>query len=139
MWLYPAANVLHVVALAGFAAAVAIMDLAILGAFRGCAAAGVVIPARRTAIGALTCLALTGFVLFTAEASHVALNPVFQLKAALITAGLVNAALVTQPLARALTDTAAGARLPRRVRSAAWVSLAIWPAVAACGRLIAYF
>ena len=41
-------------------------------------------------LSALLGLLLTGSVLFTAEASHVIINPVFQLKLALIALGLVN-------------------------------------------------
>ena len=47
----------------------------------------VVRPARRVAMLGLLLMALTGSVLFTAEASHVAMNPVFQIKAALIALG----------------------------------------------------
>jgi hypothetical protein len=81
----------------------------------------------------------TGSVLFTAEASHVAMNPVFQIKVALISLGVLNAVLVSRALDAALDDVPAFAPMPARVRLAALASLAIWISVAACGRLIAYF
>ena len=138
-WAYATANVGHILALTLFAAAVAIMDLRLLGAFAAAPPAAVVRPARRMAIVGLLLMATTGFMLFAAEATHVASNPVFQLKAVLIGLGIINALLVARVLAPALDETPALTPLPVRVRLAAGVSLAIWLSVAACGRLIAYF
>jgi hypothetical protein len=139
VWAYPAANVGHVVALTLFAGSVAIMDARLLGAFAATPPASVVRPARRMAMAGLLLMALTGSILFTAEASHVALNRVFQIKAILIALGVVNAVLVGRALDKALEATPAFAPLPARVRLAGLVSLGIWMSVAACGRLIAYF
>ena len=138
VWLYPAANVTHIVGLALFAGAVAVMDLRILGAFAATTPASVVRPARYAAVSALALMALSGSVLFTAEASHISLNPVFQAKAALVALGIANALLVAPALARALADTPAFVPLPSRVRMAALASISIWLLVAASGRLIAY-
>jgi len=137
IWIYPSANVLHVVALALFAGAVTVLDLRLLGAFAGTRPADVIRPARRVAVAALLLLAGTGFVLFVAEASHVAMNPVFQAKGLLIAAGVLNA-LVVARLPADFDRLDAGSAIPSRLRSAAMVSIAIWLAVAAAGRLIAY-
>src|SRR4026209_1852235 len=87
-WAYPAANVGHIVALTLFAGGVAAMDARLLGAFAATPPApppaATVRRARRLAMLGLLLMAMTGSVLFTAEASHVAMNPVFQIKAALI-------------------------------------------------------
>ena len=84
LWAYPAANVGHILALFLFAGAVSIMDLTLLGALRGAKPATIVLLSRNAAIGGLLLMMATGSVLFAAEASHVAMNPVFQIKAALI-------------------------------------------------------
>jgi hypothetical protein len=139
VWAYPTANVGHIVALTLFAGSVAIMDARLIGAFAATPPAAIVRPARRMAMIGLLLMALTGSMLFTAEASHVALNPVFQIKAALIALGVVNALVVARVLDRALAETPAFTPLPGRVRLAGLASLVIWIAVAACGRLIAYF
>jgi hypothetical protein len=139
VWAYPSANVGHIVALTLFAGSVAMMDARLLGAFAAAPPAAIVRPARRMAMVALALMAATGFMLFTAEASHVAMNRVFQIKAILIALGVINAVLVGRVLDRALEETPAFAPLPARVRMAGLVSLAIWISVAACGRLIAYF
>lgn len=138
-WAYPAANVGHIVALTLFVASVAIMDLRMLGAFAGTAPGSVVYPARRVAMLGLGLMALTGFMLFTAEASHVAMNRVFQVKAVLISLGILNAVLIAGPALAKIADLPANASLPARARTAAVISLLIWVLVAACGRLIAYF
>jgi len=138
-WAYPAANVGHILALTLFAGAVATMDARLLGAFAAAPPASVVRPARRAAIVGLLLMALTGSVLFLAEASHVAMNGVFQVKAALITLGVLNALLNARALRDVLDDTPEFEPLPGRIRLAAALSLLIWLSVAACGRLIAYF
>ena len=74
VWAYPAANVGHILSLTLFAGAVAIVDLRLLGAFSAAPAAAIVRPARAMAVLGLALMALTGFMLFAAEASHVAAN-----------------------------------------------------------------
>lgn len=138
-WAYPAANVGHIVALTLFAASVAVMDLRMLGAFAATVPASVVYPARRAAMLGLILMALTGFMLFAAEASHVAMNGVFQIKAVLIALGILNALLIAGPAVAAIAGVPANVPLSARARIAAAVSLLIWVSVAACGRLIAYF
>ena len=138
-WAYPVANIVYIMALTLFAASVAIMDLRILGAFAGTTPASVVHPARRMAMLGLGLMALTGLMLFTAEASHVATNSVFQIKAVLIALGILNALLIGGPALANIAEVPANAALPARARVAAVVSLLTWVLVAACGRLIAYF
>ena len=138
-WAYLTAKVGHILALTLFASAVSIMDLRLLGAFPASPPGAVVRPARRVAMLALLLMAATGFVLFAAEATHVAGNGVFQIKAVLIALGVANALLVAHALGPELDETPAFKPLPARVRAAAALSLAIWLSVAACGRLIAYF
>jgi hypothetical protein len=138
-WAYPAANVGHILALTVFAGAVTVMDARLLGAFAAAPPASVVRPARRAAMLGLLAMLATGFVLFAAEASHVAMNRVFQIKMALVGLGVLNAVLIGRALAAALGGMPAFAPMPARIRLAALASLAIWLSVAACGRLIAYF
>lgn len=141
VWIYPTANVLHVVGLAAFSGAVAVLDLSILASRRiGGAAVKVIVPAaQRWAKVGLAVMIGSGLVLFTAEASHVAMNWVFQLKLVLIVTGIANALLAGGVIDRALADLPAEGSLPSGVRRAALASLAIWLMVAALGRMIAYF
>lgn len=136
-WFYAAANVVHILGLAIFFAAIAIMDVRLLGGLAACVPGDIVFPARRVAIGALLVQIASGLVLFAAEASHVALNPVFQIKLVLIAIALANVALVTAAMRPSMREQA-GFRLPSLVRVGAIASLVLWLAVAAAGRLIAY-
>jgi hypothetical protein len=67
------------------------------------------------------------------------MNPVFQIKVALIAAGLANVAIYEFWAKRSVEGLAPGAAMPSRARVAGVLSLGIWVAVAACGRSIAYF
>jgi hypothetical protein len=84
-------------------------------------------------------MAATGFVLFAAEAAHLAENSVFQLKMVLIGAGLLNAAAYEFRLRGRINALSNGAPIPPRAKIAGLLSIGIWIAVAACGRSIAYF
>ena len=138
-WLYPFANVGHIVALVAFAGAVAVMDLRLLGAFGATVPGHVLVLARRAAIAAFCGLAATGFMLFSAEASHLVVNPVLRLKAALVAAGLINVLVYELAMRKSVEALPAGAPMPPSTRIGAGISLAIWICVAACGRSIAYF
>jgi hypothetical protein len=138
-WIYPTANVGHIVVLLCFFGAVTVMDVRLLGGLSATAPARVISRARAVAVVALIGMALTGTILFTAEASHLVVNPAFQLKAALIAAGLVNIALVEFWAKPSIFKLAPGEPMPTRAKTAGFLSLGIWLAVAACGRSIAYF
>jgi len=136
---YMAANVGHVLSLAVFAGAVGIMDTRMAGALRATAPGQVLRLARRFAILGFAGLVLSGAVLFTAEASHVILNPVFQIKLGLIALGLLNVAAFEIFLAPKVRKLKPLTPLPQDVRASGIASLIVWLCVAACGRLIAYF
>jgi len=79
-------------------------------------------------------MAVTGSLLFSAEA-----NPVFQLKAILFAAGLINVAIYEFWARPVVEHIASGSSMPARAKATGVLSLVIWIAVAACGRSIAYF
>jgi hypothetical protein len=135
VWLYPLANVLHVLGVMSFFAAVAAMDVK---AARGSSTAAVrafITRIRPLAITLLVVQIITGIMLFLPEASHIAYNPVFQAKLATILFALLNVLALEAALGRTSAVTAP----PAAVRLAAVTSLALWLGVAALGRLIAYF
>lgn len=138
VWAYPAANVGHVLSVVAFGAAVAVLDLVLLGVVKAHGRAAVLAAARRIAMALLALVVLSGSVLFLAEASHVFLNRVFQLKLALIAVAGVNAVWLggrAVAAAQALPDEAP---MPPVARAAAMLSLALWIAVVGLGRFIAY-
>ena len=138
-WAYMTANVGHIVSLLVFFSAVAVIDLRMTGFFAATAPGTILRGARKVVVIGFLGLLLTGSVLFTAEASHVIMNGVFQLKFALIALGLLNVTLFeffTAPQVKHLPPLTP---LPAAARRAGVVSIAVWIAVAICGRSIAYF
>jgi hypothetical protein len=138
-WLFPLANVGHVLALALFAGALAVMDVRLLGGLAATSPACLLMRARSVAIAAFVLLAVTGIMQFAADASHLIINPVFQIKLALIGLGLVNLAIFEFGVKRSVTGLGPGAAMPASAKTTGFMSIAIWIAVAACGRSIAYF
>lgn len=138
IWVYPTANIAHVVAIALFAGAIAVMDVRMMGALSGSDPARIVRGARRAAIAALIAVLFSGAVLFTAEASHVALNPVFQIKMGLVAFGLVHALFMGGRAVRALDGLGPHAPMPGFTRFAGALSMLTWVSVVGLGRYIAY-
>ncbi len=131
VWLYPSANVTHVLAVLVFFAAVAAMDLRLLGAIRGEPAKALIARLRPLSIAALVVIAFTGATLFVPEALAVSRNPAFQLKMLVLAIGIVNVAVNLRALR-------SGGEASALARATAAVSLALWLFVAAMGRMIAY-
>ena len=130
-WGYAAANTLHVLGVAALFGALLAYDLRVLGVARAAipvqSAAALLLPLAR---GGFALAALSGLVLLAADASHVAVNPAFRAKAALLGLALLNVAALHALGGRDLR--------PGVLRAAAALSLALWVGVIACGRLIAY-
>lgn len=128
----------HIVFLVVFAGAVAIMDVRMIGALAATAPGHVLTLARRFAIWAFAGLLISGATLFTAEASHVIVNPMFQIKLALIALALVNIGWFEFFVLAKVRELPPLTPLPRAARRAGFISIGLWIAVAAAGRTIAY-
>lgn len=136
MLLYPAANVVHVLAVLLLVGPIVALDLRLLGIARAIDAVALDRYLTRFAYVALPFIAVTGFALFSADARALAANPAFVAKLALVGLGLANA-IAFRRLWRdrlALWDAAA----PPLGRIQAGASVALWLSAAAGGRLIAY-
>jgi len=134
VWLYPIANLVHVLGAALLVGSIAVFDILVLrGRLPEAAAAGsVAIPLAATG---LALQAASGLVLFSAEATTIAPNPAFLFKMILLAVGLANVvAFHTFHLAAALEEE--GKRPTLRLH--AMVSLAVWTLVLLAGRAIAY-
>ena len=138
-WIYMAANVGHILSLVVFAGGVAVIDGRLAGAFAATAPGQLLRRARSIAMLAFLGMLLTGAVLFTAEASHVIMNRVFQVKLGLIALALANVAAFQILIAPKLRDLPPLAPLPAAAKRAGILSIVLWLAVAAAGRSIAYF
>jgi len=137
--LFPWIESVHVLAATLVVGTVAIVDLRLLGlASRGMAVRMVsaqVLPCTWTAFGLA---ALTGFLLFSSDATAYAADRPFLLKMlALLIAG-ANMLAFQFISYRSVREWDLAANPPLAARSAAAVSLACWIAVVVCGRWIGF-
>jgi hypothetical protein len=134
VWLYPLANLVHVLGAALLVGSIAVFDILVLRRrYQIAASTGrVAIPLAATG---LALQAASGLVLFAAEATTIAGNPAFLFKMALLVVGLANVAAF-HAYHRVSTLAEAGHR--PAVRLAAMVSLGTWIVVLLAGRAIAY-
>jgi hypothetical protein len=138
LWIYPLANVLHVLAVALLLGSIVVFDLRVLGFGKGVATDRLASLALPVSMGALCVAALTGFIMFTAEATAYLRNPVFLTKMGLIVLALVNIVVFHRGAFR--TIKAWGfTSAPPAARLTAGVSLALWLCIVVAGRFIAYY
>lgn len=134
LWLYPVASVAHVLAIAVLVGGILVFDLRVLGRAPGLplAEAGrLILPLARAAFAVA---AVSGLVMLAADATHIAANPAFLVKAVLILLAGANVALF-HVIAQPDLDAPVGGL----TRAAAASSAVLWLLVAASGRAIAYF
>ena len=133
---YPLVNAAHILSLGLLVGSIAVLDLRLVGLWRGAplAVLGPVLS-RAAAIG-LGLAAATGALLFATRPLAYAVNPAFLLKLGLVGLGVANAlALRALPhWRRAL----AGEAPHGAVRAAAGASLALWVGAVVAGRWIGF-
>jgi hypothetical protein len=139
MWLYPIANVLHVLAVVAMVGSILAFDLRLMGAVKSLPVAGLARLLLPISVVGFLMAVVTGALLFTADATAVWNNPVFVYKLALIALGLVNITVFHFGVWRSAEHWAAGAPAPMPAVAGAAVSIVSWVATASLGRLIAYF
>lgn len=139
VWLYPAVEILHILGIALLVGAIAGVDLRLMGVraplLPADALARLLLP---VAVAGFALAVPTGFLLFMAEATALAGNPMFLTKLALVALALVNIAVFHRGVGHRMAAWGLDARPPAAARAAGAASLALWVAVLACGRLIAY-
>lgn len=137
-WGYAGVNAAHILGIALLFGAILPLDLRLLGFWRSVPLeplARVLVPV--SAAGVALAVA-AGALLFATRAGEYAGLAIFWIKMLLVLIGVANALLVRSAMRRALA-AGADAVVPARIRAAAVVSLAAWPAAILCGRLIAFF
>ncbi len=131
-WAYPLANLLHLLGLVLLLGAIGIVDLRLLGLFRLLPLDPLMRALTPLAIAGFVLLALTGPLLFVADATTLFESAMLGWKLALIAIAGVNAVAFR----RVRRDNSAEATALER--SFAFASITLWLSVAALGRMIAY-
>lgn len=136
LWIYPLANITHVLGVILLVGPIVALDLRLLGVGRFVPAAAASRFLTPFSIVGLLLVIPSGITLFTADAAGLSTNTVVRIKLVLVVFGIANAILF-----RALWQ----ARLdswdrdpPGLGRAQAALSIAIWLSVPVLGRLIAY-
>jgi hypothetical protein len=141
VWTYGLLNLAHILGIATLFGTVLVLDLRLLGAWRGIPVAVLVRPTVPLAAAGFVLAVLSGVSMFSFNTTEYHGNPFFYIKLPLIVAGLVNVALIQRLAAwrRALAGQAAQTGDRRVLAIAGGVSLAIWLGVIGCGRMIGYW
>jgi hypothetical protein len=138
-WTYPIINSAHVLGVAWFAGLVLFLDLRLIGA------AMVDVPVSEVqrglwpwTIAGFSAMVITGTLLFYSDPVRFYGNVFFWIKIALMAVAAVNAWIFHRTVFRRVADWDHDAATPFRARLAGGVSLVLWAAIIAAGRLIAY-
>jgi hypothetical protein len=137
---FPIVESVHVLAIALMAGTVSIVDLRLLGVLLKkepvTQVAGQVL--RLTWAG-FAIMAVTGIMLFAAEAEKLYANPAFRIKLVLLALAGLNPLIFHSTIYRTVGEWDDASRTPRRARIAAFCSLTLWTAIILTGRAIAYW
>lgn len=138
MLLYPAVEVLHILGFVLLVGSIAGFDLRLLGVTRLLPVTPFAHHAVPLAMTGFCIAAPTGFLLFSTEATSIAVNPAFQIKLACVAIGLLNAGLFHLGPWRSMALWGMTAHVPPLARIGALLSLLAWCGAVIGGRLIAY-
>jgi hypothetical protein len=138
LWLYPAVEIVHLVGIALLVGSVAMFDLRLLGFSKTIPVPALARHLLPWTLGALLLVIPSGLMMFSAHAGDFVANPVFLLKMGLLIAAGVNAAAFHMGGYARSAHQEHDLPAPASARLHASASLALWIAVIACGRLLAY-
>ena len=138
LWAYPAVEALHILALGLVVGSIVMVDLRLLGLSRDVSVSRLSRHTLPWTVGAFVVAMSTGLLMFTAHADDFLSNRVFAVKMGLLLLAGANAAILHTGPWRSIAQWDTGAMPPTAVRFSAALSIAVWIAVIACGRLLAY-
>jgi len=137
-WMYPLLNVSHVLALMVASGCILFWDLRLLGLGLKRTPVSVVARLLPWTWGGFGVMFVTGFLLICSEAERLYSNLAFRVKVVcLILAGL-NVLLFHTTIFRTVMEWDRAAAPPVRARIAGAVSMLLWLAILAAGRMIGY-
>lgn len=139
LYMYNWVESTHVLSLTLFLGMLFLIDLRMLGlAFPNVSAAVIAERLDRPMLIGFAIMLATGFLLYFAIPVRTTQSIWFRVKVVLLIAAAINAFLFRARMKALAAPEAAQAKLPKRFRVAAGLSLALWAGVVVCGRTIAY-
>jgi hypothetical protein len=138
-WLYPIVEIVHIVGFVVLVGSALMFDTRLLGRSTAVAVSALERHLLPWARWSLLLVVPTGALMFSAHATEMAENPALRLKLILIAAAFLNAAVFHRWPFRTVGDWDTEVSGPGAARAAGVLSIVLWIAVIACGRLLAYF
>ena len=137
VWLYPALEIMHITGIVLLVGPAFLFDLRLLGFSKHLSVSDLARHLLPWSRRALVLVVPSGILLFITNAATLGNDPVFWLKMVLlITAGLN--ALVFHRFTFRPHAWSENTTLPKGAKAAAIISIVVWLAIIACGRLLAY-
>ncbi|WP_151637561.1 DUF6644 family protein [Noviherbaspirillum aerium] len=138
LWMYPIVEIFHIVGFVFLVGAVFMFDLRLLGLSKNLPVTAMARHLLRWSVLGLFLVVPAGLMMFSAHPGDFISNRVFQLKLLLILAAGINAAIFHTGVYQTVDGWNTQASAPSLARFHAALSMALWIAVIACGRLLAY-
>jgi hypothetical protein len=138
LWLYPALEIVHILGIVILVGAALMFDLRLLGFSKSLPVSGLARHLLPWSQRALLLIIPSGILLFMTNAVTLGADPTFWLKITLLLIAALNVLIFHQIIFKPPTDRKSHGELPFSARISACVSIAVWIAIIACGRLLAY-
>jgi hypothetical protein len=140
VWTYGLVNLIHILGISALFGAVLLLDLRLLGLWRGVPLASIATPAVPVARAGFAIAAASGACLLVTNATEYAGNPFLLMKFSAVAIGLLNVAVLeTLPGWRARNVRTPTSAESRRLAISGGVSLLFWSVAIASGRMIGYW
>jgi hypothetical protein len=138
LWLYPAVEIVHIAGIVLLVGSVVSFDLRLLGWSRHISVSVLARHLLPWSIAGFLVVLPSGLLMFSAHAADLYFNRAFRLKLIVIVLALTNVVLFHLSSFRNVATWDVRIPAPGNARAAAAISLVLWLAVIACGRLLAY-
>ena len=138
LWLYPTLEIIHILGIVILVGAAFMFDLRLLGFSRNLSVSGLsrhLLPWSRRG---LLLIIPSGILLFITNAKALGVDPTFWLKMILLLVAALNAFVFHQFIFTIYKNSRMNGKLPFTAKISAFVSILVWIAIIACGRLLAY-
>jgi hypothetical protein len=139
VWLYPIVEIVHIVGIVLLAGSAFMFDLRLLGLSRHVRVTDMAKHLLPRARLGLVIVAPSGLLMFIAHATDWGTSPVFRVKLTLIAVAVLNTLVFHGRTARSIERWDQHRAAPAAGKAAAVLSLVLWTAAIAAGRLLAYF
>ncbi|PPL02213.1 DUF6644 family protein [Parapedobacter indicus] len=138
LWLYPALEIVHIVGIVVLVGAAFMFDLRLLGVSKSMSLSGLSSYLLPWSARGLLLIIPSGILLFITNAQALGNDPTFLLKLGLLGIAALNVLVFHRFMGKRHVTRAGHAAVPAAAKVSAMVSIGVWIAVIACGRLLAY-